>query len=225
MTGHVAFGEADYDRGARAGRDLATSLRFRLTIAVEDLDHFVADPDAEAIAVGFVFGSAVGGRRPVERGRFQLLLYDRDPRDRRMRYELWFSDHAGHQLTLAGFKVVHDEPGFDVWRDTTVLYTRLLAGHVDGDDPDASVVASGILVITPAAFARQLTTFRASAGSFRSAAVGLYRFVRLFFDRLWDVYAAPASIAQPAAGVRSGARSPVTGRPRPSLQPREHWLE
>lgn len=201
MAGFVAFGEREHDRGARAGEAMGTTLSFRLTIATDDIDRFVADPVHEATAVGYVAGSAVGGRCSVERGRFQLFVHDADPRDARMRYLLWFRDRAGHPLTLTGYKVIRDDPGLDTWRDTTRLYTRLLRSHVpadrirDDDDDEVEVVAAGILTITPRQFARQLTTFRASGPSRIRSLMGLVRFGQLFTSRLWDVYSPPARTA------------------------------
>jgi hypothetical protein len=43
MHGHVAFGEDDFGRGAREGRESGTRLSFRLTIEVDELDRFAAD--------------------------------------------------------------------------------------------------------------------------------------------------------------------------------------
>ena len=48
-----------------------------------------------------------------------------------MLYRLFFRDGAGHPLTLSGHKLIEDNAGFDVWRDTTTLFTRVLRGHVD----------------------------------------------------------------------------------------------
>ena len=51
-------------------------------------------------------------------------LVDRDDPDRkRMLYRLFFRDGAGNRLTLSGFKVIEDDPGFDAWSDTTTLFT------------------------------------------------------------------------------------------------------
>lgn len=198
MAGNVTFGETDHRRGARAGRRRGEQLAFRLTIAVSDIDRFVTDPTLEASANGHVYGSAVAGRHVVERGVFNLFV-DRDgPRDKRMLYRLWFHDGAGHPLTLYGFKIVHDHPGPDLWTDTTTLYTRLLRGHVEpGGERAAEVVASGILRITPTAFARQLTTFRMTGPTWAARLGALLAFGRLFVGRLWRVYggASPARTA------------------------------
>jgi cholesterol oxidase len=103
-----------------------------------------------------------------------------------MLYRLHFSDSSGQPLTLAGHKVVEDDPGFDLWRDTTTLFTRVLRGHVGevaGEEPE--VVAAGIIHIHGLDFGRQLTTFRCDPPS-RLDALG--RFGALFAGDLWAVY-------------------------------------
>ena len=64
------------------------------------------------------------------------LFVDTEPGVKHMLYRLWFRDGVGHPLTLTGFKLVRDDAGFDVWKDTTTLFTRVLRGHVEegGDD-------------------------------------------------------------------------------------------
>jgi cholesterol oxidase len=97
----------------------------------------------------------------VQQGWFNLFV-DVAPGVKHMRYRLWFADGVGHPLTLTGFKRVSDDAGFDVWKDTTTLFTRVLQGHVaEGGDDTADALAAGILRIRPRDFARQLTTFRA----------------------------------------------------------------
>lgn len=189
MTGHVGFGSEDFAEGAKAGRAAGEELMFHLTITVDDIDRFVVDPDHDATAAGWVRSQALGGRRPVERGVFNLFVNQADPKDKRMLYQLWFRDGDGRPLTLAGHKVVTDHPGLDLWSDTTTLYTRVLAGHVElAAAGGAQVVAAGILRIRAADFARQLTTFRATGPNLKARAGALGRFSRLFVGSLWDVY-------------------------------------
>jgi hypothetical protein len=78
MKGHVSFGEPDYGRGAREGRESKTRLMFHLTIEVEDLDLFEVDREHEAKAAGWVVCEALGGRLPVERGVFNLLVAEEE---------------------------------------------------------------------------------------------------------------------------------------------------
>ena len=106
-----------------------------------------------------------------------------------MLYRLWFRDLAGHPLTLVGFKNVYDDRGFDVWSDTSTLYTRILAGHLEpADDADATIVASGIITIWVRDFARQLTTFRAGGPSVGARLRGVRLFGQVFMQQLKQVY-------------------------------------
>jgi cholesterol oxidase len=198
MKGFVTFGEQDFDRGYRSGRESRTALMFHLTITAEDLDRFIADPDHLARAEGYVRADALGGQLPVERGDFNLFVdQDGGGRRKRMFYRLRFADSTNHPLTLTGFKVVEDDPGIDnVWGDTSTLFTRLLKGHVDADnDADAELVASGILHIHPLDFARQMTTFRTDPPGRVDA---IARFGALFAGELWQVYGRRAPTAEPA---------------------------
>ncbi|MGH8908744.1 MAG: FAD-dependent oxidoreductase [Egibacteraceae bacterium] len=181
MSGHITLSGHEWD---------ALDCRFRLTIAIDDIDRFVTDPAREATADGWVQCEELGGRLPVRHGRFNLLVEDAEnPRVRWMRYRLFFADGVGHPLTLAGFKHITDDPGFDVWSDTTTLFTRVLRGHVDPrDEGTAEVVATGVLRIHMTDFAKQLTTFRVDARNSAARAVALARFGQLFLGTLWEVY-------------------------------------
>jgi hypothetical protein len=181
MLGHVTFGEEDYQRGAVAERDGAGALKFHLTIVVDDIERFASDPRRSARAIGYVESDALGGRLPVEHGAFNLFV-DTEPGVKRMLYRLFFRDGAGHPLTLSGHKLIENDAGFDVWKDTTTLFTRVLRGHVDEQaEAGAELVASGVLRIRARDFARQLTTFRGSVG-------GLLKFMTIFLGQLAEAY-------------------------------------
>jgi cholesterol oxidase len=185
MKGRVTFGVEDPRAGGGRGRSSA-ALMFRLTIEVLDVDRFVVDPRLEASARGYVRCDALGGQLPVERGVFNLFVPGDAPGERRMHYRLQFHDGAGHPVTLVGVKEVRNDPGLDLWSDTTTLYVRLLRGHVGAtEDRDAPGVAAGILRIGIYDFLWQLTTFRARGPHVRA----LTSFVRLFLGNLWQVYA------------------------------------
>jgi hypothetical protein len=181
MLGHVTFGEEDFLRGAVAERDGAGALKFHLTIVVDDIQRFAHDPRRSAGAHGYLVCDALGGRLPVEHGDFNLFV-DTEPGVKHMLYRLFFRDGAGHPLTLTGYKLVKNDAGFDVWKDTTTLFTRVLRGHVDAPgEAAAEIVASGVLRIRARDFARQLTTFRGSAG-------GLLKFLTIFLGQLAEAY-------------------------------------
>lgn len=181
MAGAVTFGEA------QSGSGTSSPLRFKLTMHVDDLDAFLTDPAHEAVATGFVECPALGGRRVVSHGRFNLFTDGAEPGLKHMRYRLFFRDGEGRALTLTGVKDVRDDEGFDPWPDTTTLDTRILNGHVaEGDEGE--VVAQGILRITPQAFARQLTTFRGSGPRLLGGTRAVLRFSQAFLGHLYSVY-------------------------------------
>ncbi|WP_339153928.1 GMC family oxidoreductase [Actinomadura luteofluorescens] len=184
MKGFVTYGETDTRIGELVEGRLP--LSFRLTITAADTDRFLAEPDHEATATGWVDATGHGGRRPVEGGTFNLFVAD-GPEDRRlMRYRLFYTDGEGRRRTLSGHKNVLHGPPTRIWPDTSTLYVRLLDGHVAADEEDgAEVVAAGVLHIQLTDFARQLTTFRTTGPG---GAGTLLDFGRFFAGELWEVY-------------------------------------
>jgi hypothetical protein len=188
MLGHVTFGESDFARGSVAGREAAAALMFHLTIEVEDIESFAHDPLRPATAIGYLQCDALGGRLPVERGWFNLFV-DVEPGVKHMLYRLWFRDGVGHPLTMTGFKLVKDDAGFDVWKDTTTLFTRVLQGHVaEGGDAAAKALAAGVLRIRAQDFAKQLTTFRAGGPTLGAKVGALVKFGVIFMQQLAEAY-------------------------------------
>lgn len=188
MLGHVTFGESDFARGAQPDRDGSAAFKFHLTIEVSDIERFRSDPLRPATAAGYVSSDALGGRLEVQQGWFNLFV-DSEPGVKHMLYRLWFLDGVGHPLTMTGFKLVRDDAGFDVWKDTTTLFTRVLRGHVaEGDDATAELVASGIIKIRVRDFAKQLTTFRAGGPGARAKLGALGRFGLIFTQQLAEAY-------------------------------------
>ncbi|MGH2839210.1 MAG: GMC oxidoreductase [Solirubrobacteraceae bacterium] len=188
MKGFVTFGEDDFDKGFRRGKRAKTRCMFHLTITMDDVERFIADRQHPGSAEGYVECDALGGRLPVEQGFFNLFVdADEDGEERKlMLYRLFLADGEGHPITLDGYKDVHNDPGIDIWDDTSTLFTRILKGHVHPDgDEDAEVVASGILNILPQDFAVQLTTFRVHPAH-RVDAIG--RFGAMFAGNLWEVF-------------------------------------
>ena len=158
---------------------------FELTISVDDIDRFVAEPERQGSAAGYVESELLGGRLDVERGWFNLFVEADDPDQRRMLYRLWLTGPGGNPLTFAGVKEVRDEGGLDVWRDTSTLYVTVREGHLPPGADDGDVVAAGIITIHVPDFMKQLTTFRTWGDDPVRA---LEEFGTLFLGQLWDVY-------------------------------------
>ncbi|MEN0071933.1 MAG: GMC family oxidoreductase [Propionicimonas sp.] len=195
MKGFLTLGETDPLRGWEHGRQLSQRFMFELTITAPDVERFVASAAHEGTAEGFVDSDLLGGRLPVRRGWFNLFVATADAATREMRYRLWFSDLSGTPLTMYGFKVVRDDPGVDLWKDTSTLYITLLAGHVPPGE-DGEVVGAGMLRILPRDFARQLTTFRGAGAGPVGAVAGFGAF---FLKSLRDTYLKPAPSVTPGA--------------------------
>lgn len=186
MSGFVAFGEPDCERGLAMGRGLDNRLAVRLTILIDDLDRLEADPARESRIEGWIGWEALGGRLPVEQGQFNLLVPSGEPEIRVMRYRLRFRDGVGHPFTLHGEKRVGGS-GRRVWAQTTTLFCQVWRGW--DDLPDAGErVAAGMLRLGPLDFARQLTTFRASGNSVRERLATIARYDRTFLRLVRDAY-------------------------------------
>lgn len=188
MKGYVTFGETEYESGFK-DQEQHSYLMVNLTIKMEDVERFITQPQHEAIVEGYLECEALGGHRELESGSFNLFIDEGDPTHKKMLYRLYFKDAEGNPLTLTGFKDVKDDPGFDLWSDTSTLYTRLFAGHITAaEEGQAEIKAAGIIRIHLPDFVKQLTTFRAEAPSLAARTAVLTRFGNFFLGKLWDVY-------------------------------------
>ena len=199
MKGFVKLDASDPRDAYEDARILDEKFMFELTIETSDIDRFVSDPAHAGSASGFVDADIFGGPVPVQRGWFNLFVQPGNNSERRMIYRLWLTLDSGAPFTVLGFKDVHDDPGFDLWDDTTTLYVQLLTGHVPPPESgelgelnpvgDAGVAGAGVLRIKPLDFAKQMTTFRTTGPG---GAAAVTAFGRLFLGQLWDTYAALA---------------------------------
>lgn len=166
-----------------------TALDVRLKISTEDLDKFLLNAEHQGSATGFINCDALGGKRPVENGVFNLFV-DTDRADtKEMRYQLAFTDDTGKEMSLVGVKRIRNDFGFDAWTDTTILYTRIIEGHdLNPMEEHTRTVASGIIRVGVIAFARQMLTFGSSGGSFSGRLMAKWRFLGFFIKSLWQTH-------------------------------------
>ena len=208
MKGYFALGETDSMAAGRPAGSCSHRFMFHLTISAPDVQTFVDHGDHTAVAEGYVGCDLLGGQLPVQRGWANLFVTTDDALTREMRYRLWFSDLSGAPLTMYGYKVVRDDAGFDMWRDTSTLYITLMRGHVPpgengGQDAEAEIVGAGMLRILVKDFARQMTTFRGSGGGPLSS---IARFGAFFTKSVKDVYLRPAPPVGTAVGSGTGSK-------------------
>lgn len=184
MAGGFALGENDPHAGSERGKREGTALTMQATIDIQDLEAFIADAKHGGRITGNVSFPPLGDAIPAKTGVFQLFSPAEDPKLRYMIYELGFASE-GKDYYLAGKKDVRDDPGFDLWSDTTTLYARLHQG-TDATDP---VVGAGILRLGILDLRRLVSTMHAiGAESTTQAAEAVLKFGRFFLGELWDSY-------------------------------------
>ncbi|MBO3747782.1 GMC family oxidoreductase [Streptosporangiaceae bacterium NEAU-GS5] len=151
-------------------------VSFHVTITTDDVDRFLTDPGHVARAEGWIADR--GGRRPIERGWFNLFVPGDEPGRKEMRYRFEYTDSANQPRVLVGVKTVaHGSPA-RLWMDTSTLHTRIL-------DASGKELWKGTLRITPGDLIRMIGTFETMGPEGTSAIV---RFGRFFLGELWDIY-------------------------------------
>lgn len=177
----------DFERGAAAAEAAGESLEFVLTVHVDDLDRFIADRDHAAPMSGTVSAPGISAEAlTVSEATFNLFNEDvEEIATHNLRYRMKLSAEDGRELWFHGKKLVHDDPGFDLWADTVTLYVTL---H-EGPSEDGPVVGRGILHIGPTDLMRQLTTIRAIGTDGAAEAIAAKaKFARFFAGSLVDIY-------------------------------------
>jgi cholesterol oxidase len=192
MQGYIStsvteVSDQGYARGEEAGQQEDSTFSFVLTIAAQDTDRLVRDPDHAAKMLGEVQAPALSADPlVVTEGRFSLFI--RDPvraTTRDMRYRMRLTSTDGRDYHFTGYKYVQDGPVTDMWRATTTLYVSIKAGP----DESGPVVATGILRIEPADFLRQLRTMQVlNATSELQRLEKLAEFGRYFGGALYRSY-------------------------------------
>ena len=188
MRGYFSAGALDdYEQAFDQGKQDDSTFEFTLTITSDDLDTLLEDPDHQARMVGTVTAPALSDHAlTATEGVFNLLTVDPDQANtRRMKYRMRMTSQEGRVYYFDGFKVIHDDPGFDMWADTTTLYITAY----DGDSADSPVLGKGVLKIEPDDFRRQMTTMLVTnADSAKQRLEATTRFGRFFAGELWKTY-------------------------------------
>jgi predicted acylesterase/phospholipase RssA len=196
MSGPFKFGLTDPRQGSIDGAD--DTMTLHLTANIRDLKQFIADPQHTGELVGSVDLTSFGTGLPCRAGTVRLFAPTESPSETRMVYEIGFI-HDGKDYTVVGEKDVRRDSGFDVWADTTTLFTRL---H-EGRDRSGPVVGAGVLHISISGLARMLLSFFATGVTSLPERVATTGQFGLFFaSELWNVYG-------PGAGSRRGAEVSV----------------
>ena len=198
MEGWFSLDAENPEEGARMGEEQNTRLSLHAAIYVRDLPRFMQDPKHGGTMAGHLAFEPFDDYLPAKTGTFNLFVEGEDSDTKQMIYEM-LVEYEGQPYYLAGRKTVRDDPGFDLWKDTTTLHVRL---H-KGTGTDSPVVGAGILKLSKKELARLLGSLyaidaRDSAERFNLVA----NFGAFFLGELWESY-------KNMADQENGKRSPV----------------
>jgi hypothetical protein len=176
----------DYDAAYKQGERDKSILEFTVTVSAPNLERMIADPAHEALLTGTVNAPALSTTllRVVD-GRFHLLVRDADkPGTRKMIYQMPLIADDGRRFHFEGFKTIHDDPGPDLWSDTTTLFVTIRDGS-----PSGAVIAKGRVHIHLKDFQKQLRTMKVTGGRNKLEELKtMARFGRFFMGALIEVY-------------------------------------
>jgi cholesterol oxidase len=187
MSGYFARNVKTYQQGYEKGEAKDSTFAFVLTIRSNDLEKMLHDPQHEAEMFGTVQAPALSDDDlSASEGTFNLFVEDpEDNNIRYMRYRMKLRSEEGQSYYFEGHKKIHDDPGFDIWEDTTTLFITV---H-KGEDQSAPVLGKGILKIKPDDFRKQIGTVEVSGVS-RNLDKLKYqgKFLKFFSENIVDVY-------------------------------------
>ena len=211
MEGFMSPGVTAYDQGAAEGRDANRAVVMQMKIEIRDVDEFISDPGHDAVLSGELELGPLGGTVTVTDGRFNLMPFEGHFDERWMFYWLPFTAADGEELVLYGYKRLVDDPGRDLWKDSTTLYTHLLAGAPRQPPPVGNLIqaaragrpaagavrAAGIVTIDFPDFLKLLSTMHADGSSRQAEFSAKMRFSAFFVGGLWDAYKSKVLSASP----------------------------
>lgn len=185
MAGEFAMGETEALAGAAKGKAHGSTLTLRTAINIRDLNRFLTDPDHTGDITGHISLVELGENIPAKQGHFNLFSPSDNPKLKYITYELAFEVN-GKEYYLVGKKEIHDDPGFDLWKDSTTLFIQL---H-QGNDAIAPTVGAGILHLDVNGLKTLISSMHiANFKSIPEKAQALSKFGKLFLGELWETYA------------------------------------
>lgn len=189
MRGHFskAVLDDDYEAGEARGKKDGTILEFKMTVHSDNLDDMLNNPKHQARLDGTVTCPSLSPQPlKVSNGVFHLFIKGtKQVNTRLMTYDMVAKTVDGKSYRIDGFKTIHDDKHFEIWPDTTTLFTSVydLNGH------DEKLIGQGILHILPADFAVQMTTMKVTnAANPVEALAGLVKFGMFFAGALFETY-------------------------------------
>ena len=205
MRGYFSSKVKDnYETAAKQGEEDNSPFEFTLTVTADNVDKFISDENHQARLEGTVTAPGISAQPlKVNHGEFNLFVVDASRVEtRKMRYRLQMVAEDGTIYYLDGFKLIHNDPGFDLWADTTTLYIDVY----HGEDDSSPLLGKGMLKILPADFMHQMTTIAATnAKTIEQNLEAVANFGYFFAGTLFEIYGgvlAKANVFNPDAPPR-----------------------
>ncbi len=179
-------GALSFDEAYKNGKDKDNQFDFILTIISDNVENMLNDEQHEAKMVGTVLSKSLSSEPlTVTEGIFNLFVKDKkDDKASKMKYSMKMTSEDGEQYYLEGFKMIHDDPGFDLWEDTTTLFITIYKGN----NNTGSIVAKGILKIKPGDLKEQMKTVEVTNASKTESIKWQLRFGKFFSGNIFDIY-------------------------------------
>lgn len=165
-------------------------FKFHAEITINDVNKFTQAPDTNAAMEGYIKSDYFKDEITFEEGSYwNLFKKTRDPEITLMEYHIFFKTPTGEDQTLVGFKKLKNDFGFDLWSDSTTLFSLLYEGKVsEEDEKNVQPQAAGVLNITLSDFIELLISFRSKGADFKKRTKAFIKFGTLFMDKLWEIY-------------------------------------
>ena len=191
MKGFFSASEKEsFENGEKLGKEMASPFSFTLTVISNDVETMLKDPDHQAALEGVVNAPALSAKPlTISDGIFNLFVdMQADVPTKLMKYRMVLNSEEAKSYYFYGYKVVRDDKGFDMWKDTCTLFITV---H-ETDDETSPVLGKGILVIETADFAKQMTTMKVlHAKSILEKLKIMTDFGKYFSGSLYDIYVKP----------------------------------
>ena len=184
MEGWFSLGMDDPDQGAKEGEKNNTKLSLNASIYIHDMSEFMSTPDHSGYMAGYLNFEPFGEYLPAKTGVFNLFVDSGDSDTKWMIYEMLF-EHEGKDYYLAGKKEIRDDPGFDIWKDTTTLKVKLY----EGNRTDGKPVGAGILKLSKTELFRLLKSLHSIDTQNTAESINqIANFGAFFLGELWSSY-------------------------------------
>jgi cholesterol oxidase len=188
MKGYFSTDEkVSFDVGEKLGEAAGSVFEFTLTVTSDDVETMLKDINHQARLEGVVKAPALSSEPlTISDGIFNLFVDEvADVPTKLMKYKMVLHSQECKTYYFYGYKVVRDDKGFDMWKDTCTLFITV---H-EGQDETSPVLGKGILVIETVDFAKQMTTMKVLHANSKLEEVKIMtQFGKYFSGSLYDIY-------------------------------------